>query len=121
MQIRLERLLESQHFSAVCVSSAAAAIEAISAVFFPMVILDRMLDDGDGLRLCAEVRQRSLNSRVYILMLSVLDSETEIRKGLAAGADVYLSKATSEAELIARFREARTVARLPKKQATGPA
>lgn len=41
------------------------------------------------------VRQRSLNSRIYILMLSALDSDAEMREDLAAGADVYLGKGAS--------------------------
>jgi DNA-binding response OmpR family regulator len=115
VQKRLELLLERAGLAAVSVPSIKAALEAVSAVFFPIVILDRGLEDGDGLGICKEVRQRSIDSRVFLLILSGRDSPADIAEGLAAGADDYVSKRAGDEELLLRLKAAGSVARLPPK------
>jgi DNA-binding response OmpR family regulator len=91
-QARLELLIETAGLGAVSVPSAEKARAALAAEFFPIVIVDRMLEDGDGIALCSEVRRQHLQGRVYLMLLSALDSDSDVAAGLAAGADDYLSK-----------------------------
>jgi two-component system, OmpR family, response regulator len=69
---------------------------------YDVMLLDRMLPDGDGLALCASLR--SSGSRVPILMLTARDGVSERINGLDAGADDYLVKPFSFEELTARVR-----------------
>ncbi len=103
---RLELLIESAGHGALSVSTAAEAREALSAVFFPIVILDRILEHTDGLDLCRELRSIRAHDRMYIIMLSVRDSQEDIAAGLHAGADEYISKRVSDRELLERLRKA---------------
>jgi len=112
---RLELLLEAIGLAAVSVPSAHEARAALAAVFFPIVIVDRMLEDGDGISLCHEVRQQHLESRVYLMLLSALDSAADMAAGMAAGADDYLSKRASDSDLIAHLEAARRIIALPPK------
>jgi DNA-binding response OmpR family regulator len=105
-QARLELLIEAVGLAAVSVPSAEKARAALAAVFFPIVILDRMLEDGDGISLCKEVRRQQSTSRVYLILLSALDSAHDVAMGLAAGADAYLSKRSSDDEFIASLKTA---------------
>jgi two-component system, cell cycle response regulator len=115
MRARLEALIESAGYGAVSVGSASEAREALSALFFPMIIVDRMLGDDDGIMLCSELRQRSTDGHVYIMLLTVLDSPAEVAAGISAGADAYLSKRAGDAELLAQLRSAWKVIKMPTK------
>ena len=66
-----------------------------------LVVLDRMLPDGDGLDLCRRIRERY---EVPVLMLSALGEVEDRVEGLNSGADDYLAKPFQFAELIARVR-----------------
>jgi len=66
-----------------------------------LVVLDRMLPDGDGLELCQKVRDRY---HIPVLMLSALGEVEDRVEGLNSGADDYLSKPFQFAELLARVR-----------------
>jgi DNA-binding response OmpR family regulator len=115
LRARLEAVIESAGYGVVSVGSAAEAREALCALFFPMIIVDRMLGDADGITLCRELRQRATDSHVYIMLLTALDSPAEVAAGLDAGADAYLSKRAGDAELLEQLRSAWKVIKMPTK------
>lgn len=65
-----------------------------------MVIIDLMMPGMNGYELCIHIRQIS---NVPILMLTALDSDAQIVKGLQCGADDYVVKPISPEVLIARI------------------
>jgi two-component system OmpR family response regulator len=69
---------------------------------YQLVVLDRMLPDGDGLALCRQFRQN--NATLPILMLTARSTELDRVVGLEMGADDYLTKPFSVAELLARVK-----------------
>ncbi|MCQ8240203.1 response regulator transcription factor [Rhizosaccharibacter radicis] len=69
---------------------------------FDALILDVSLPDGDGRDFCAE--QRRQGRRMPIIMLTGSDDETDIVRGLDAGANDYVVKPFRIAELLARVR-----------------
>jgi DNA-binding response OmpR family regulator len=113
-QQHLETMIEGAGYSVTSVSSMQQAREATAAIFFPIVIIDRLLGDGDGITLCTDLRNRISQSRAYLLVFSVLDAPHQIAEGMRAGADAYLSKRTSDAELLAYLDVATRVSRLNK-------
>ncbi|HVF16635.1 MAG TPA: diguanylate cyclase [Steroidobacteraceae bacterium] len=108
----LEVLLSNSGYRVVCARSVFMALEALAEEAFPIVIIDRGLEDGDGIRLCKEIRQSSSPGYVYIILLTARDSREDVVAGLQAGADDYLSKKVSESELIARLNTASRIVRL---------
>lgn len=74
-----------------------AAVEGYDAV-----ILDLMLPDHDGLKLCQNLRRRGVHTPV--LMLTALSGTRDKVVGLEAGADDYLTKPFDFDELVARVR-----------------
>ena len=66
-----------------------------------LVVLDRVMPGEDGLTLCRELRA---NSRVPVIMLTLLGSDTDRIAGLDTGADDYVSKPFNPHELLARIR-----------------
>ena len=67
---------------------------------YPLVILDRMLPDFDGVTICRQMRSEAIPSRV--LMLTARDALGDKIEGLNAGADDYLTKPFAFDELVAR-------------------
>jgi DNA-binding response OmpR family regulator len=112
---RLELLIESCGHGALGVASVDEARQAMIAVYFPVVIMDRMLGSADGIDLCREYRARHPESPVYIMMLSSLDSPADIEAGIRAGADDYVSKRASDAIFLERFAVAASVMNLAPK------
>ena len=73
-----------------------------SAPDFSAILMDVVLPDGDGREFCAQLREEG---RVLpIILLSALHAEADAVRGLTLGADDYVRKPFSTAELIARLR-----------------
>ena len=68
---------------------------------FDALIVDRMLQELDGLTLITKIREK--NSDIPIIILSALGEVDERVKGLKYGADDYLAKPFSFSELLARL------------------
>jgi DNA-binding response OmpR family regulator len=69
---------------------------------FDALILDVGLPDGDGRDLCARLRRSGV--KVPIIMLTGSDEESDVVRGLDAGANDYIAKPFRLAELLARLR-----------------
>jgi two-component system KDP operon response regulator KdpE len=102
-QIRraLKNALEGESAQIIEAGTAAAAVDAVATARPDLIVLDLGLPDMDGIRVCREVRQWSA---VPIIVLSVRRSESEKVALLDAGADDYMTKPFSTAELQARVR-----------------
>ncbi|WP_127145756.1 phosphate regulon transcriptional regulator PhoB [Pelagibacterium montanilacus] len=69
-----------------------------------VIVLDWMLPGASGIELCRRWRMREETARVPIIMLTARGEEEERVRGLATGADDYMTKPFSVPELIARVR-----------------
>jgi two-component system OmpR family response regulator len=78
------------------------ALWMAAAVEYDAVVLDLMLPGLDGVEVCRELRQRGIWAPV--LMLTARDAVEDRVAGLDAGADDFLPKPFSFAELLARLR-----------------
>ena len=97
----LEFALEREGFRVDVVRTAAAALEHARADPPAVLVLDLMLPDGSGVDVCRTLRAES---DVPIIMLTARSTEVDRVLGLEAGADDYVVKPFSIAELIARVR-----------------
>ena len=71
-------------------------------VRYDALILDVGLPDGDGRDLCVRLRRHGV--KVPIIILTGSDEETDVVRGLDAGANDYIAKPFRMAELLARLR-----------------
>jgi two-component system, OmpR family, copper resistance phosphate regulon response regulator CusR len=69
---------------------------------YDVVILDVRLPGGTGFELCGDLRRRGVT--VPVLMLTALDAVDDRVRGLAVGADDYLTKPFAFRELVARLQ-----------------
>ncbi len=98
----LTRALGYEGFEIVTASDAATAMAAFRAGRPDLLLLDLLLPDDDGVEVCR--RLRDAGEQVPILMLTARDTVGDRIVGLEAGADDYLVKPFSTAELVARVR-----------------
>ncbi|MEN9894462.1 MAG: hypothetical protein RIR97_314 [Pseudomonadota bacterium] len=69
-----------------------------------LLILDWMLPGVSGIELCRRLRMKPETKRLPIIMLTARGEESERIRGLATGADDYVVKPFSTAELMARVK-----------------
>lgn len=106
---RLKGLVMAAGFGARWVSSGAAALAVLRKDFTPIVITPRAMPEMDGLTLCRTIRAERFSGYVYVILLTAQDAESDILAGLDVGADDYLSRRTSPAQLVARLRTAQRI------------
>ena len=100
MAIRDE--LEFEGFAVQLVMDGLAGFDAILRSPPQLIVLDLMLPGKNGFQICKEIRDRGLNTP--IIMLTARSQETDKVRGLELGADDYVTKPFSLAELVARIR-----------------
>jgi two-component system, OmpR family, response regulator RegX3 len=88
-------------FDPLVTGTAAGALELADSASPDLVMLDLALPDGDGRDVCRDLRRRS---EVPIVMLTARGTETDKIVGLELGADDYVVKPFSAAEVISRIR-----------------
>ena len=111
MREYLQRLLRGS-YQVTAVADGRAALDAVRAQPFDLVISDVMMPGLDGLRLVSALRANSRVQDVPVLLLSARAGQEAAIEGLEAGADDYLVKPFSAAELLARVRGNVELARL---------
>ena len=95
------RLLAREGFDPVVAPSVSEALDEFTRQRPDLILLDLGLPDGDGRDVAREVRRES---EVPIIMLTARGTETDRIVGLEIGADDYVVKPFSSAEVIARIR-----------------
>ena len=94
--------LEREGMTVEVVGSGERALESFrDAGALDLVILDIVLPDIDGITLCQELRR---SSDVPIVMLTAREGERNVVVGLEVGADDYVTKPASPAEVVSRVR-----------------
>jgi two-component system OmpR family response regulator len=102
MAALLRRGLVEEGYAADVARTGEEALWMARATEYDAIVLDLMLPGPDGLEVCRELRETGVWSP--ILMLTARDAVEDRVVGLDSGADDYLSKPFSFAELLARLR-----------------
>lgn len=95
----LKAYLEKEGYKVYCTTKGLEGIEMFKKVDFKLIILDLMLPDISGEKICKTIRE---TSNVYIFMLTAKGTLNDKIEGLNIGADEYLVKPFSPRELTAR-------------------
>jgi PAS domain S-box-containing protein len=112
MREYLTRLLRSAGHRVHAVADGQAALEAARAKVPDVIVSDVMMPRLDGLQLVAALRADPRTASAPVLLLSARAGQEASIEGLEAGADDYLVKPFSSAELLARVRANVELARL---------
>jgi putative two-component system response regulator len=105
----LEAILTSERYQLYYATNGLEALAYAGRVIPDLILLDVMMPGMDGFEVCRRLRMDPILRDVPIVMISNLDDQQSRLQGLNAGADDYISKPFSIAELQARVR---TITRL---------
>ena len=102
--ISLEFLLRREGYEVVVAHDGMQALERIRERRPDLAILDVMMPQRNGFEVCQDLRQDPQFKDLRIMMLTAKGRDTEVSKGLALGADVYMTKPFATKELIAKVK-----------------
>lgn len=97
-------LLLKEMFEVKTASTGGEGVGLLQQEAFDLIILDLNLPDGDGLKICRQLKASPEQRLIPIFMLTSRGSAEDIVKGLEAGAEDYLPKPFNESEFVARAR-----------------
>ncbi|MEQ8506318.1 MAG: response regulator [Rhodospirillales bacterium] len=104
--LSLTFLLEKSGFETRVVGDGNSALSAMRETKPDVVLLDVMLPERDGFSVCEEIRGNNAWSDVHVIMLTAKGREADREKGIASGADDFITKPFSTRELVARVKAA---------------
>ena len=100
----LRDILLAEGYDTITASDGKEALRLYQADAPHFVLLDIMMPGANGYDVCREIRADPAHAMLPVVLVTALDPAEERAKGLDAGADDFLSKPVSQAELLARVR-----------------
>jgi len=99
----IEHTLEDGGYAPLFAKTGSEALELYAQHAPAIVITDWMMPDFSGPELCERIRSHAQRAYTYIIVLTSISEKDNVVKGLAAGADDYLTKPFDPGELLARI------------------
>jgi DNA-binding response OmpR family regulator len=103
--LSLEFLMRQAGYDVRVARDGDAALAAVAERVPDLVLLDVMMPGRDGYEVCQAIRANPACARTRIVMLTARSREVEREKGIALGADDYVTKPFSTRALVDRVRE----------------
>ena len=103
--VSLEYLLQREGYAVSIARDGQQALDAIEREAPDLVLLDVMMPLKTGFEVCASVRANPATAGTRILMLTAKGRDTDLAKGMALGADGYITKPFATRELVARVAQ----------------
>ena len=102
--ISLEFLMKKEGFDVAVAGEGEEALAKVASFAPDLVLLDVMMPKKSGFELCELLRADPARAGLKIVMLTAKGRDTEVAKGLAIGADAYVTKPFSTKELLAQVK-----------------
>lgn len=99
----LKNYLTTENYEVTCAADGQEACDRFDQAAFSLVLLDLMIPRISGMDVMQHIRKSSV---VPIIIISAKDTETDKTLGLGLGADDYITKPFSVAEVLARIKAA---------------
>jgi DNA-binding response OmpR family regulator len=101
----LRFLMEREGFLVEVASTGQAAVAALDRAPADLVLLDVMMPELDGFEVCQRIRSNPAWRDTKVVMLTAKGRDVERDKGLALGADDYVTKPFSTRDLVAKVKQ----------------
>jgi DNA-binding response OmpR family regulator len=102
--VPIQFLMEQQGYHVMIAQRGDEALDLIYKYKPDLVLLDIMLPGIDGFKVCEIIRLNPNYRDMKIIFLTIKDREVDIAKGLALGADAYITKPFSNDELVEKIK-----------------
>ncbi len=103
--ISLEYLMKREGYVVSVARDGQEALEVLQRERPQLVLLDVMMPHKSGFEVCQALRADEVLKDTIVLMLTAKGRDTDVAKGLALGADAYMTKPFSTKELVQKVRE----------------
>ena len=103
--VSLEFLMKREGYDVLLARDGQEALDLIRRERPRLVLLDVMMPHKTGFEVCQEVRQDDALKDTLIVMLTAKGRENDVLKGMALGANAYMTKPFSTRDLVSRVRE----------------
>ncbi|OGA94898.1 MAG: two-component system response regulator [Burkholderiales bacterium RIFCSPHIGHO2_12_FULL_61_11] len=103
--ISLEYLMKREGYTVFVARDGQETLDAIVREKPDLVLLDVMMPKKSGFEVCQAVRASEELQATKILMLTAKGRDTDVAKGMALGADAYMTKPFSTRELVQKVAE----------------
>lgn len=103
--ISLEFLMKREGFEVMIASDGDTALARARVDHPDLILLDVMMPKRNGFEVCQAIKADPALQDIKILMLTAKGRDTEVAKGLAMGADGYMTKPFSTRELVSRVSQ----------------
>jgi len=102
--VPVQFLMEQNGYDVMVAFSGEEAMEIIAEKKVDLILLDIMLPVIDGFEVCQRVRENPQWHKIKIILLTALGSDANVEKGLALGADAYITKPFSNIEIVDKVK-----------------
>jgi DNA-binding response OmpR family regulator len=102
--ISLEFLMKKEGFEIAVANDGEEALAKVASFKPNLILLDVMMPKKSGFEVCEALRADPANADLQIVMLTAKGRDTEVAKGLAIGADAYVTKPFSTKDLVAKVK-----------------
>jgi len=103
--ISLEYLMRREGYAVRVARDGQEALDQVAQSIPDLILLDVMMPRKTGFEVCETLRSRPEWETIKILMLTAKGRETDVAKGLALGANAYMTKPFSTQELVSRVAQ----------------
>ncbi len=101
----LEFLMRQKGYDVRVAHTGEDALRSVGEFGPDLVLLDVMMPRMSGYDVCQRLRENPAWNGVKVIMLSAKGRDVEITKGMAVGADAYVTKPFSTRDLVAKVEE----------------
>jgi len=101
----LEFLMRKNKFDVFIARNGTEAMDILGREIPDLILLDIMMPDVDGYEICQYVRQNERFDHAKVVFLSAKSKQSDIEKGYALGADLYVTKPFSTRELLQNVKQ----------------
>ena len=102
--ISLEFLMKKEGFAVAGAGDGEAALQQVAGFAPDLVLLDVMMPKKSGYEVCQAIKSDPASSAIKVVMLTAKGRESEVAKGMALGADAYVTKPFATKDLVAKVR-----------------
>ncbi len=103
--VPLQFLMEQNGYEVRIAETGEEAIDLMARFRPDLVLLDIMLPGVNGLEVCQMLREDPGLKNTKIILVSALGRDVDMAKGMAMGADAYITKPFSNREIVTRVKE----------------
>ena len=103
--VPLKFLMEQKDYNVITASSGEEAVDKISKFRPDLILLDIIHPGLDGFEICRIVRENPEWKDTRIIFVTTMARDVDVAKGLAFGADAYITKPFSNSKIMQQVRE----------------